>query len=377
MSVQTKRRSSLALALCLCLSLLAFAPVTAHADTEIKNATTTVDYIDPVVLLEVSKNVVRATGTGYKLISASWIGSDGKAETNAFKSGSYRLLITLQADAGYVFAADAKGYVNNSNTGVTTERSEDGKTLTLSRTCNTTIWTPVPVKHPGPETVKEGDWCSFVVSGMYVGSYEWIFETPEGGTVPAERLKEKFPDVRLEGLGTGKIKVFNIPYGMNGWKVYCTEWSADKLSFVNTNSTTLTVTSDAPQPTPTPEPTPAPEAQEQTLAELIRRPQLSYEELAPFDPERPALPRAVRQQVELRLKYAGYIQRQLKQVEEFRRMEDRLLPEDLDYEQIPGLRLEAREKLSKIRPASFGQAGRISGVSPADITVLMVYTTTK
>ena len=114
-----------------------------------------------------------------------------------------------------------------------------------------------------------------------------------------------------------------------------------------------------------------------SLAELLRRPQLGYEELAPFDPERPALPRAVCRQVELRLKYAGYIQRQLKQVEEFRRMEDRLLPEDLDYTQIPGLRLEAREKLSKIRPASFGQAGRISGVSPADITVLMVYTTTK
>ena len=110
-----------------------------------------------------------------------------------------------------------------------------------------------------------------------------------------------------------------------------------------------------------------------SLGELLRRPQLSYEDLAPFDPERPRLDRAVCRQVEIRLKYEGYIKRQLKQVEEARRMEERKLPEDLDYSAIPGLRLEAREKLQKIRPTSFGQAGRISGVSPADLSVLMIY----
>ena len=110
-----------------------------------------------------------------------------------------------------------------------------------------------------------------------------------------------------------------------------------------------------------------------SLGELLRRPQLGYEDLAPFDPERPRLDRAVCRQVEIRLKYEGYIKRQLKQVEEARRMEERKLPEDLDYSAIPGLRLEAREKLQKIRPTSFGQAGRISGVSPADLSVLMIY----
>ena len=110
-----------------------------------------------------------------------------------------------------------------------------------------------------------------------------------------------------------------------------------------------------------------------SLADLLRRPQVSYEDLAPFDPGRPALDRAVRQQAEIRLKYEGYIKRQLRQVEEARRMEEKALPEDLDYGAIPGLRLEAREKLQKIRPRSFGQAGRISGVSPADLSVLMVY----
>ena len=109
------------------------------------------------------------------------------------------------------------------------------------------------------------------------------------------------------------------------------------------------------------------------LADLLRRPQVSYEDLAPFDQKRPELPRAVTEEVEIQLKYAGYLARQEKQVEEFKKEESRLLPENLDYEAISGLRLEARQKLSEIRPLSLGQAGRISGVSPADIAVLMIY----
>ena len=109
-----------------------------------------------------------------------------------------------------------------------------------------------------------------------------------------------------------------------------------------------------------------------SLADLIRRPQISYSDVGAFDPDRPELPAAVAAQVEIRMKYDGYIHRQLKQVEEFRRMENRRLPPDLDYESITGLRLEAREKLKRIRPENFGQASRISGVSPADIAVLMI-----
>ncbi len=109
-----------------------------------------------------------------------------------------------------------------------------------------------------------------------------------------------------------------------------------------------------------------------SLADLIRRPQVGYRDVAPFDRERPELQDVVCAQVEIRLKYEGYIKRQLKQVEEFTRMENRPLPADLDYDAVPGLRLEAREKLKKIRPLSFGQASRISGVSPADVSVLMI-----
>ena len=116
----------------------------------------------------------------------------------------------------------------------------------------------------------------------------------------------------------------------------------------------------------------APVANSARLADLLRRPQVTYEDLTPFDPERPELPKAVTDEVEIQLKYAGYLARQQKQVEDFKREESRLLPENIDYNAIAGLRLEARQKLSQIRPMSIGQAGRISGVSPADIAVLLI-----
>ncbi len=111
------------------------------------------------------------------------------------------------------------------------------------------------------------------------------------------------------------------------------------------------------------------------LVDLLRRPELNYDGLASFDPERPPLPPLVREQVEIRVKYDGYIRRQLDDVAQFRRLEGKLLPENIDYLSIPSLRLEARQKLDRIRPRSFGQASRISGVSPADITALMIYVT--
>ena len=109
------------------------------------------------------------------------------------------------------------------------------------------------------------------------------------------------------------------------------------------------------------------------LADLLRRPQITYADIAPFDLSRPELPEAVTEEVEIQIKYAGYLARQEKQVAEFKKEESRLLPEDIDYDSIGGLRLEARQKLSAIRPMSIGQAGRISGVSPADIAVLLIW----
>ena len=109
------------------------------------------------------------------------------------------------------------------------------------------------------------------------------------------------------------------------------------------------------------------------LGDLLRRPGVEYDDLAPFDSDRPHLPKAVTEQVQIQMKYAGYLARQQKQVEQLSREESHLLPENIDYNAILGLRLEARQKLTEIRPLSVGQAGRISGVSPADIAVLLIY----
>ncbi|MBE6781040.1 MAG: tRNA uridine-5-carboxymethylaminomethyl(34) synthesis enzyme MnmG [Ruminococcaceae bacterium] len=109
------------------------------------------------------------------------------------------------------------------------------------------------------------------------------------------------------------------------------------------------------------------------LADLVKRPQLSYNDLAPFDKERPTLSDAVSEKVETEIKYEGYISRQQAQINEMLRLENKLIPDDIDYSKITGLRLEAIEKLNKIRPVNIGQASRISGVSPADVTVLLIY----
>jgi tRNA uridine 5-carboxymethylaminomethyl modification enzyme len=110
-----------------------------------------------------------------------------------------------------------------------------------------------------------------------------------------------------------------------------------------------------------------------SLMELMKRPEITYDSLAPADPERPKLMRRIAAQIEVRIKYEGYIGKQLERVEKFKRMENKKIPQDIVYADIDGLRLEARQKLDKLKPQSLGQAGRISGVSPADINVLLIY----
>ena len=109
------------------------------------------------------------------------------------------------------------------------------------------------------------------------------------------------------------------------------------------------------------------------LADLLKRTELTYSNLKEIDKNRPELDRQVWEEVEIMVKYEGYIEMQKKQVESFKKMEEKILPEEINYEEIKGLRLEARQKLNKVKPYSIGQASRISGVSPADISVLLIY----
>ena len=164
----------------------------------------------------------------------------------------------------------------------------------------------------------------------------------EIGLVPQERLQaveEKYAQVRRE---IGRLEGSGVP-------------GSEALNAMLKARDTAPVTNSA------------------RLADLLRRPQVSYADLTPFDTERPSLPASVTEEVEIQIKYAGYLARQEKRVAEFQKEEARRLPENLDYAAIAGLRLEAQEKLAKIRPVSIGQAGRISGVSPADIAVLLIY----
>ena len=110
-----------------------------------------------------------------------------------------------------------------------------------------------------------------------------------------------------------------------------------------------------------------------SLAELIRRPELDYEKIKELDKERSELPEDVKEQVNINIKYSGYIERQKKQVENFKKIESKKIPDNLDYDDVISLRIEARQKLKKYRPINIGQASRISGVSPADISVLLIY----
>ena len=109
------------------------------------------------------------------------------------------------------------------------------------------------------------------------------------------------------------------------------------------------------------------------MAELIKRPEIKYEYLVEIDTDRPKLSKEVTDQVEINLKYDGYIKRQMKQVEQFKKLENKKIPQDLDYKEIGSLRAEAVQKLEAYRPLSIGQASRISGVSPADISVILIY----
>jgi tRNA uridine 5-carboxymethylaminomethyl modification enzyme len=113
------------------------------------------------------------------------------------------------------------------------------------------------------------------------------------------------------------------------------------------------------------------------LYDLLKRPEITYEALKEIDNEIPDLPRSFAEQVSVSIKYEGYIAKQLQQIDQFKKMEQKLIPENIDYDQIPGLRIEARQKLTRQRPVSVGQASRISGVSPADISVLLIYLNVK
>ena len=179
-------------------------------------------------------------------------------------------------------------------------------------------------------------------------------------------LRQDNADKRLTPLGYQLGLISEERYQMFCEKVQQIEEELKRLQ-----KTTISPSDELNQLLVSRETSPMKTGQRET--ELIRRPQIKYDDLAPFDPERPDLSREVREQVEIEIKYEGYIKKQLAQVEEMRKLEGKALSEEIKYDQISGLRLEAVEKLKKVRPLNIGQASRISGVSPADVSVLLIW----
>ena len=251
-----KARITCWLALCMLLALLNLAPTGAAAETELPRATTTLNF-PPVALMELQYVSVKASGQHYSLDSAAWYDDSGRPVSSAFGTGGYRLEIRLTPDAGYAFTTGTVGYINNSSEGVSTALAANGQ-LVLSKQYAAEIWSPVVIKDPGPETVNEGGWCSFVVSGIYTVSYTWRAQSPEGNSIDMESLSGRFPTLSVDGANTGKLLLYNIPAGLSGWSFYCVLGGVDAMYSTNTGKAELIVEAAAPAATPEPEPEPEP-----------------------------------------------------------------------------------------------------------------------
>lgn len=248
-----KRAFSLILLLCLLLSLgIAAAPRASAEDAVITKILTTIS-ATPVALMDPSLITAATSTPGCYIASAGWFDASGNAAVGAFNAETYRLEIRVAANAGYTIASDAACYLNNS--AVTAIPDGTGKTVTLVREYTAAIWAPTIYKHPGSETVNEGEWASFVVSGTYIRDYQWMLVNPtDTETVPISSLKSRFPSMDSSGDGSSKLFLYHIPYELNGWKVICNFVGAGNNNNVRSQGAILTVIPDPGRVVETPAP---------------------------------------------------------------------------------------------------------------------------
>ncbi len=246
-------------------------PLSFHAsadDVVITKVLTTLSST-PVALVDPSLITVATSTDGCYIISSSWFDSNGNAAVGAFNVETYRLEIRVGAMNGFVIDASAACYLNNSS--ITAVVDGDGKAVTLTREYTASIWAPTIYKHPGDETVNEGSWASFVVSGAYIRDYKWELVSPTGGnSFYISDLTNRFPKMSAAGDGSAKLMLYNIPYELNGWKVVCNFIGAGDGNSKKSQAATLTVIPDPsrakPTPTPSASPSPTPSAAVKDLA---------------------------------------------------------------------------------------------------------------
>lgn len=258
MSVKLKRFTTAFLTLCMLLSMLSLMPVKARAETTIEKVLTTLSY-EPVALMEVGFITAATSTEGCYVSSIAWYNSNYVQETNYFNTGTYHLEIRLNANEGYVFSQSLVAYLDNSEISVTWE--EPGSSVVLKRDYEPMLWQPTIIKHPGAETVTEGGWASFVSTATYANEYKWSLMDPSGRSIACSEVNTKFPNVSVNGDGTGKIIIYNIPLEMDGWKAVC-QFTGPGGS-VRSNGALITVNADPTKPSPSPSPSPSPEATEE------------------------------------------------------------------------------------------------------------------
>lgn len=242
------------LCLCLLLSAAFSSQSRAGAETPIDKVLATTSYT-PVALMEVAFITAATSTEGCYVSYITWYDENYQPETDYFGTGLYHLEICLEAYEGYVFSEGLSAYLNNS--AVDVSRDETGRSVVLKRDFTPAIWPPNIIKHPGAETVTEGGWASFVVSATYAQDYKWSVKDPGGRSLACSEIGSMFPGVSVDGDGSGKILIYNIPMEMDGWSVVCTFTGPG--GSVTSNGALVTVKPDPAKatPEPTPEPTPS------------------------------------------------------------------------------------------------------------------------
>ena len=248
--------------LSLVLSFSVVLPVSASAESTAVGKILTTISATPVALTAPSQITAATSTPGCRIISAGWYDASGMLVSGDFGPETYSLVLVIGVADGYTIRPDVACYLNNSAISCSVDPS--GTSATLTRDYTASVWAPTVYKHPGNETVDEGGWASFVVSGAYVLDYEWALMEPEGrGIIPVDRLKDSYSSIEYKGNNSPKLNLYHIPYELNGWKVVCDMIGAGEGNITRTNPAILTVNptisrlSAAPQPSTEVSPAPS------------------------------------------------------------------------------------------------------------------------
>ena len=256
MQAKKLRLLTLITVLSLVLSFSVVLPVSASAENTVIGKILTTISATPVALSSPAQITAATSTPGYRIISAGWYNANGMIVSGDFGPETYTLIMDIGVADGYTISPNVACYLNNSAISCSVDPS--GRSVTLTRAYTASVWAPTVYKHPGNETVDEGGWASFVVSGAYVRDYEWALVEPEGrGVIPVARLRDSYSQMEYTGNNSPKLNLYHIPYELNGWKVVCDMIGAGEGNTTRTNPAVLTVKPTISRVAATPQPSAA------------------------------------------------------------------------------------------------------------------------